>query len=62
MIVYLITNAKNQKRYVGITTKALMQRWYEHCWLAASGGTQALYKAIRKHGAGSFLIEKIDEP
>jgi group I intron endonuclease len=61
MIVYVITNTKNRKRYVGITTKSVAQRWYEHCWLAANGGEQALYRAMRKHGVDCFLIEQIDE-
>ena len=60
MIVYLITNTKNGKRYVGITTNSMTQRWYEHCWLAAAGGTQALYRAMRKYGVDSFQIEQID--
>jgi group I intron endonuclease len=60
MIVYVITNIKNQKRYVGITTKGMAQRWCEHCWLATSGGKQALYRAMRKHGIDSFLIEQVD--
>jgi hypothetical protein len=61
MIVYLITNTKNQKRYVGITTSKLAERWYERCWLVANGQSQALYKAMRKHGADSFQIEQIDQ-
>jgi group I intron endonuclease len=60
MRVYLVTNRVNGKRYVGITTKTLAQRWYEHCWLAEHGGTQALYKAIRKHDPSSFTVEQID--
>jgi group I intron endonuclease len=60
MIVYVITNVKNRKRYVGITTKGLAQRWYEHCWLATAGGKQALYRAMRKYGMDSFLIEQVD--
>ena len=60
MIVYIITNTKNQKRYVGVTTKSIAQRWEQHCWLAESGGTQALYRAMRKYGAACFQIEQID--
>jgi predicted GIY-YIG superfamily endonuclease len=45
VIVYLITNTKNQKRYVGITTGTLAQRWYEHYWLAANGKSQALCRS-----------------
>jgi group I intron endonuclease len=60
MFVYLVTNSANGKRYVGITTASLEQRWYQHRWLAAKGATQALYKAIRKYGAEQFQIEPID--
>ena len=60
MLVYLITNKVNGKRYVGITTTSVDLRWYQHCWLAANGGSQALYRAIRKHGADRFQVETID--
>lgn len=60
MIVYIVTNIANGKRYVGITTGSLSKRWYEHCWQATSGANQALYRAIRKYGIGCFSIEQID--
>lgn len=61
MIVYLVTNRKNGKRYVGITTKGKDRRWYEHCWEAQNDSNQALHRAIRKHGEQAFSIEEIDQ-
>ena len=60
MKVYLATNTKNGKRYVGLTTGPIATRWYMHCWLAASDADYALHRAIRKHGADAFTVEEID--
>lgn len=58
MIAYLITNTDNNKQYVGITTRSLNRRWYEHQFVENSCG-KLLSKAINKYGIDSFKIEQI---
>lgn len=61
-IVYLVTNTRNGKVYVGQTTKNLQKRWYDHCKTAIRGkarGSPKLHNAIRKDGASSFTIAKV---
>lgn len=58
MLAYLVTNKANQKAYVGITTRSLERRWYEHCFEAKSCG-KLLSKAIKKYGKDSFEIQPI---
>jgi group I intron endonuclease len=59
MLVYLITNTINGKRYVGQTKRTLVRRWAQHC---KSTGCCALNSAIRKYGAENFIIDVICEP
>ena len=54
----MITNTKNGKSYIGITTRTLSRRWYEHCFSPNSCG-QLLNKAINKYGKDAFIIETI---
>ena len=58
MQAYLITNKINNKGYVGITTRSLSRRWYEHRFVANSCG-QLLAKAINKYGEQAFEIMPI---
>lgn len=58
MQAYLITNKINNKGYVGITTRSLDRRWYEHRFVANSCG-QLLAKAIKKYGEENFEIKPI---
>jgi len=58
MLVYRITNIENNKSYVGITTRNIERRWYEHKYVPNSCG-QLLAKAIKKYGEKSFVIEHI---
>lgn len=62
MMVYLITNLINQKRYVGITTRTLNQRFKQHCVFKPSRKTKksAIAEAIQLHGKENFKIEQID--
>ncbi len=55
ILIYLITNMVNGKRYVGQTCKTLNERWAGHVWNATNGGGCPLFgKAIAKYGAGAF--------
>jgi hypothetical protein len=58
MQAYMITNTQNGKSYIGITTRTVSRRWYEHCFVKNSCG-QLLNKAINKYGKDSFIIETI---
>ena len=58
MQAYLITNKINNKGYVGITTRSLDRRWYEHKFVSNSCG-KLLAKAINKYGADAFEIKPI---
>jgi group I intron endonuclease len=57
MIVYLLTNRVNGKRYVGKTTQSLKRRWSEHVGDSRSRSTTALHRAIEKHTPESFQKE-----
>jgi len=62
VIIYLITNKTNNKKYVGQTTKSLLFRWGKHVYKAQKGLLNLpLSRAIRKYGENAFVIEKIDE-
>lgn len=61
MLAYLVTNNLSNKAYVGITTRSINRRWYEHKYVKNSCG-QLLAKAISKYGEKSFNIEPIASP
>lgn len=58
MIAYLITNKQNGKSYIGITTRNINRRWYEHKYVSNSCG-KLLAKAIKKYGETAFIIEHV---
>lgn len=58
-IIYCITNAVNEKKYVGQTIHTLKWRWRWHLQSARDGSQGALHCAIRLHGAEAFRIEQI---
>jgi group I intron endonuclease len=55
MVVYLITNKINGKKYVGWTSKSLEVRWKQHSY--QHSGCLALLRAINKHGVENFTTE-----
>ncbi len=62
MKIYLITNNVNGKRYVGLTSRSVSERWAEHLEEARGSRSQrALTLAIRKYGVPAFTIEQIAE-
>lgn len=62
MIVYKITNKKNNKCYIGITTKSLEERWKGHITHSTHENKKRrkIYYAIKKHGIEYFEIQQID--
>lgn len=60
-IVYLITNKINNKKYVGITSRTLSQRWNEHINQAKNNPIYTFHKAIKKYGTENFIQEIIEE-
>lgn len=61
MIVYLIENTVNGKKYVGITTVNLTWRWKEHLSDARHNSSLAIHCAIRKYGSESFKLSILQE-
>jgi group I intron endonuclease len=58
MLIYLITNKINGKRYVGQTIQTLRNRWHGHKQASLPGkSTVPLYNAIRKYGLENFEIK-----
>ena len=57
--VYLAVNSKNSKRYVGITSQGINQRWKQHCNAAGRGSECALHRAIRKYGESVFILKEL---
>mgnify|MGYP001170144436 CR=1 FL=1 len=62
MIIYLITNKVNGKKYVGKTSRDLDCRWREH-QLAAKKEEPDFYiaRSIKHHGAENFTVKVIEE-
>lgn len=57
MVVYLVTNTVNNKKYVGQTQRILSERIREH----RRSKTSVLYHAIKKYGWKNFTVEILDE-
>lgn len=59
MFVYLVTGP-SAKRYVGITSVGIAERWKQHISAAkACRHKSALHAAIRKYGEAAFTIDQI---
>jgi len=59
-IIYQATNRLNGKRYIGATTKTLLDRRQAHIYAAHNApGKGAFYAAIRKYGVAAFDWETI---
>ncbi|MFN6472590.1 MAG: GIY-YIG nuclease family protein [Nostoc sp. SerVER01] len=59
-VVYLITNFIDGKRYVGLTTTSLDERWGRHLEQVLRKDASLLHKAIASFGKENFTIEVID--
>jgi hypothetical protein len=53
--IYLITDTKNDKKYVGHTARGIQARFMEH-----KNSTRGLGKIIKEVGEEYFIVEKID--
>ena len=58
--IYKIWNEDNDKLYIGQTSIDIKTRWSQHLRNYLTNDT-AIYRAMRKHGAGIFHIEEIEE-
>ena len=64
--VYVATNRKNKKQYVGHTTKTLAIRQKEHASAARKKSRRPFILALRKYGIAGFswqsVVDGIDDP
>lgn len=58
--IYLITNKKNGKKYIGKTVNSIEKRFEGHLYNSKNGDT-FLYKSIRKYGKTNFIIEEVEK-
>lgn len=60
--IYCITNSITGKQYIGQTNTTVARRYSEHLRCAASSEnvTSLLYRAIRKYGVDSFVVESLE--
>jgi group I intron endonuclease len=58
MIIYLIENLVNHKRYVGKTIQTLEERFYQHC--SRNIPTMPITSAIKKYGSDNFKISILE--
>ena len=59
--IYQITNLHNNKKYIGLTSSSIQERWKQHIQALNRGIDYALYKAMRKYGIENFIIEELEE-
>lgn len=59
MVLYLIVNSVNGKKYVGQTVRSLEARWKQHLVDARCGKGKHLQNAIRKYGEENFSISPL---
>lgn len=56
--IYLITNIKNNKHYVGKTKRDIFLRFQEHKWLNVN---TYIHKAIKTFGIENFKVELLEK-
>lgn len=59
MIAYCITNTINNKKYIGITSKTVAERYKQHRRHARSGSKYPVHCAMRKYGETAFRVEVV---
>jgi group I intron endonuclease len=60
-MIYLITNIKNNKTYVGKTKGSIDKRWVRHKSSARNGSQTHLHRAMVKDGFENFTISLLSE-
>lgn len=58
-LVYVATNKLNGKKYVGLTQRTLVQRWYEHMGTARRYPKSYFHRAIAKYGVAAFDVQHV---
>jgi group I intron endonuclease len=58
--IYKVTNTKNDKIYIGATTKSLEDRKKDHLKKSKKGKSYVFQNAIATYGADAFKWEKVD--
>lgn len=58
--IYKITNIITEDTYIGKTQKSVEERFQRHVRNSKNGNTY-LYKAFRKYGKDSFIVETLEE-
>lgn len=54
--IYCIENKINHKKYIGLTTRSIEERFSEHC-----KADTVIGEAIRKHGVDNFMCYEVDK-
>ena len=57
-LIYVATNKVNGKQYVGLTIRALKDRWNQHCSVARKCAKTYLHRAIVKYGPEQFDVQE----
>jgi hypothetical protein len=57
--LYVVTNLKNGKQYVGMTSLPVQQRWQLHISEARSGGVRIFCRALRKYTPDGFDWQEV---
>lgn len=60
-LVYCIENLENGKKYIGQTTRDLVERFREHCGNSGTSVSPKLKNSIKKYGKDCFCVETIWE-
>jgi group I intron endonuclease len=58
-VIYCIENLENGKKYIGQTTRDLVERFREHCGNSGTSVSPKLKNAIKKYGKDCFSVDEI---